>query len=83
MDEPSLAVLASPGQKQTDKCHPLGSRPFTVRENARFQSFPDEWEFCGSVGQQYKQVGNAVPVNLAYEIALEITKTLEGLDNGK
>lgn len=77
MDEPSLAVLTSPGQKQTDRCHPLEARPFTVRENARFQSFPDEWEFCGSVGQQYKQVGNAVPVNLAYEIAKEIKKTLK------
>lgn len=83
MDEPSLAVLTSPGQKQTDRCHPVEARPFTIRENARFQSFPDEWEFCGSVGQQYKQVGNAVPVNLAYEIALEIKKTLEELDNGK
>lgn len=83
MDEPSLAVLTSPGQKQTDRCHPLEARPFTIRENARFQSFPDEWKFYGSIGQQYKQVGNAVPVNLAYEIALEIKKTLEELDNGK
>ena len=81
MDEPSLAVLTSPGQKQTDRCHPVEARPFTVRENARFQSFPDEWTFCGSVGQQYKQVGNAVPVNLAYEIALEIKKTLKEIDD--
>lgn len=81
MDEPSLAVLTSPGQKQTDRCHPLEARPFTIRENARFQSFPDDWKFYGSIGQQYKQVGNAVPVNLAYEIALEIKNTLEELDN--
>ena len=64
MDEPSLTVLTSPSQKQTERCHPLEARPFTVRENARCQSFPDEWEFCGSVMSQYKQVGNAVPVNL-------------------
>ena len=77
LDEPSLTVLTSPSQKQTERCHPLEARPFTVRENARCQTFPDEWEFCGSVQSQYKQVGNAVPVNLAYEIGLEIHKSLE------
>ncbi len=77
LDEPSLTVLTSPSQKQTDRCHPLEARPFTVRENARCQTFPDDWAFCGSVGQQYKQVGNAVPVNLAYEIAKKIKQSLE------
>ena len=77
LDEPSLAVLTSPSQKQTERCHPLEARPFTVRENARCQSFPDDWQFCGNVSSQYKQVGNAVPVNLAYDIAKEIHKALE------
>lgn len=77
--EPSLTVLTSPSQKQTDRCHPLEARPFTIRENARCQSFPDDWNFCGSIGSQYKQVGNAVPVNLAYEIALKIKAALEEL----
>ena len=75
-DEPSLAVLTSPSQKQTERCHPSEERPFTVRENARIQSFPDEWQFCGSMYSQYRQVGNAVPVNLAFEIAQEIKKSL-------
>ena len=79
LDEPSLTVLTSPSQKQTDRCHPTEARPFTVRENARCQTFPDDWYFCGSVGQQYKQVGNAVPVNLAYEIGLKIKEGLECL----
>lgn len=79
LDEPSLTVLTSPSQKQTDRCHPLEPRPFTVRENARCQSFPDEWQFCGSVGSQYKQVGNAVPVNLAFDIAKKIKEALEVL----
>ena len=79
LDEPSLTVLTSPSQKQTDRCHPLESRPFTIRENARCQSFPDSWQFCGGIGSQYRQVGNAVPVNLAYEIALQIRKSLEEL----
>lgn len=79
LDEPSLTVLTSPSQKQTDRCHPLEVRPFTVRENARCQTFPDDWEFCGSVASKYKQVGNAVPVNLAYEIGLKIKEALEQL----
>lgn len=77
MDEPSLTVLTSPSQKQTERCHPIEARPFTVRENARCQSFPDDWEFCGNVSSQYKQVGNAVPVKLAYEVGRQIRKALE------
>ncbi len=79
LDEPSLTVLTNPGMKQTDRCHPLEVRPFSVRENARIQTFPDEWEFCGKLSSQYKQVGNAVPVNLAKEIGKEIKRTLEML----
>ena len=82
MGEPSLAVLTSPAQKQTDRCHPLEPRPFNVRENARIQSFPDEWKFCGNVSSQYRQVGNAVPVNLAFDVALEIRKGLEQIECG-
>ena len=82
MDEPALTILTSPSQKQTERCHPLEPRPFTVRENARCQSFPDSWEFSGNVTSQYKQVGNAVPVNLAYEIGIEIKKGLESIQCG-
>jgi DNA (cytosine-5)-methyltransferase 1 len=77
LDEPSLTVLTSPSQKQTDRCHPTEARPFTIRENARVQCFPDDWMFCGSIGSQYRQVGNAVPVRLALEIAKEIHRGLE------
>lgn len=77
LDEPSLAVLTNPGMKQTDRCHPLEVRPFSYRENARFQTFPDDWEFCGKLSERYKQVGNAVPVNLAKEIGLCIKSALE------
>lgn len=79
LDEPSLTVLTTPQMKQTDRCHPLENRPFSIRENARIQSFPDEWCFCGSVAEQYKQIGNAVPVNLAYEIGREIINSLKGI----
>lgn len=76
-DEPSLTVLTSPQMKQTERCHPSEDRPLSVRENARIQSFPDEWEFCGSSAAQYRQVGNAVPCNLAKEIGLSIINSLK------
>jgi len=75
-DEPSLTLTCSPAQKQTERCHPDETRPFTVREYARIQTFPDEWEFAGSMAQQYKQIGNAVPVNLAVEIGYSIIEFL-------
>lgn len=75
-DEPSLTLTCSPAQKQTERCHPEETRPFTVREYARIQTFPDDWKFAGSISQQYKQIGNAVPVNLAKEIGFSIIKFL-------
>lgn len=76
-DEPSLTLTTSPSQKQTERCHPEETRPFTIREYARIQTFPDDWVFEGSVSSQYKQIGNAVPVKLAEEIGKEIIKSLE------
>ncbi len=73
-DEPCLTLTCSPAQKQTERCHPDETRPFTIREYARIQTFPDNWEFSGSVAQQYKQIGNAVPVNLGQEIGYSIIK---------
>jgi DNA (cytosine-5)-methyltransferase 1 len=67
-DEPSLTLTCNPAQKQTERCHPSETRPLTVREYARIQSFPDSWEFTGSSNTQYKQIGNAVPVNMAYHL---------------
>lgn len=75
-DEPSLTLTCSPAQKQTERCHPDETRPFTVREYARIQTFPDEWEFEGSIAQQYKQIGNAVPVNLGRELGYSIIQFL-------
>ena len=77
-DEPSLTLTCSPAQKQTERCHPEETRPLSVREYARIQTFPDNWKFSGSVAQQYKQIGNAVPVNLGYYIGDTIIKMLEG-----
>lgn len=76
MNQPSVTILTSPSQKQTDRCHPLEIRPLTVRESARIQSFPDEWKFSGSTSSKYKQIGNAVPVNLGYHVGLYIIKQI-------
>lgn len=75
-DEPCLTLTCSPAQKQTERCHPEETRPFTVREYARIQTFPDKWKFDGSIAQQYKQIGNAVPVNLGKEIGYSIINFL-------
>lgn len=75
-DEPSLTLTCSPAQKQTERCHPDETRPFTVREYARIQTFPDSWEFAGPISSQYKQIGNAVPVNLAKEIGYSVIRFL-------
>ena len=74
MDEPSLTLTCAPAQKQTERCHPIETRPLTVREYARIQTFPDEWNFCGSLSSQYKQIGNAVPVNLSWAVGRSIIR---------
>jgi len=77
-DEPCLTLTTSPSQKQTERCHPDETRPFTIREYARIQTFPDSWEFGGSTSSQYKQIGNAVPVKLAEALGKQIIKALSG-----
>ncbi|CAA6821006.1 MAG: DNA-cytosine methyltransferase (EC [uncultured Sulfurovum sp.] len=78
-DEPCLTLTCSPAQKQTERCHPDETRPFTVREYARIQTFPDTWEFAGSMTNQYKQIGNAVPMNLAYAVGKSLVQLLDDI----
>ncbi|CAC9963055.1 DNA-cytosine methyltransferase (EC 2.1.1.37) [uncultured Gammaproteobacteria bacterium] len=79
-DEPSLTLTCSPAQKQTERCHPKETRPLTVREYARIQTFPDNWEFSGSVSSKYKQIGNAVPVNLAHAVGNKLVELLNMIE---
>jgi DNA (cytosine-5)-methyltransferase 1 len=77
MEKPSLTLLCTPSQKQTERCHPLEERPLTVREYARIQTFDDNYEFIGSMNSQYKQIGNAVPVELAKYMGKSILQCLQ------
>lgn len=79
-DEPSLTLTCAPAQKQTERCHPSENRPLTTKEYARIQTFPDNWRFQGSSTQIYKQIGNAVPVNLAFAIGKSLIKMLNKID---
>lgn len=78
--EPSLTLTCAPAQKQTERCHPIETRPLTVREYARIQTFPDTWEFSGSESSQYKQIGNAVPVNLAKAMGHSLIRLLNDIE---
>jgi len=80
MDEPSLTLTCAPAQKQTERCHPIETRPLEVREYARIQTFPDDWQFSGPLTAQYKQIGNAVPVNLAHAVGRSIVKLLNDIE---
>ncbi|HCD6657873.1 TPA: DNA (cytosine-5-)-methyltransferase, partial [Enterobacter hormaechei] len=71
-DEPSLTLTCAPAQKQTERCHPEETRPLTVREYARIQTFPDDWVFEGPMSAKYKQIGNAVPVNLSFAVGKSV-----------
>lgn len=81
MDEPSLTLTCAPAQKQTERCHPYQTRPLTVREYARIQTFPDDWNFRGSLSARYKQIGNAVPVNLAWAVGRSLIRLFNEIES--
>ncbi|MCZ4251459.1 DNA cytosine methyltransferase [Pseudoalteromonas shioyasakiensis] len=82
MNEPSLTLTTSPAQKQTERCHPIETRPLKTREYARIQTFPDDWSFQGPMSAIYKQIGNAVPVNMAAALGRSLVNLLNSIEKG-
>ena len=72
MDLPSLTLLCTPSQKQTERCHPLEERPLNIKEYSKIQTFDSEYLFYGNTTSKYKQIGNAVPVKLSKHIGKKI-----------
>jgi DNA (cytosine-5)-methyltransferase 1 len=60
-DKPSPTLVTRPNMKATDLCHPEELRPLSVEEYAALQTFPKGYVFAGSLDDQYRQIGNAVP----------------------
>jgi DNA (cytosine-5)-methyltransferase 1 len=80
-DLPCPTLVTMPNHASTSLCHPTEVRALTVREYARIQEFPDEWEFAGTTAQKYAQVGNAVPICLGRVAADVIADQLDELAN--
>lgn len=75
-------VTASSTPENSGIIHPLIDRRYSVREIARFQSFPDHYKFVGpSVAAKYRMIGNAVPPLLAYKIAIELLAQVFGVNS--
>ncbi len=75
---PSPTLVTNPTMPATDLCHPTEDRPLSVEEYARIQEFPEEWVICGPILEQYRQIGNAVPVKLGEAIARTIIADMQG-----
>lgn len=77
-DEPSPTIITSMTQKGSGMCHPVETRPLSVGECKRLQQFPDDWVIVGSMAEQYRQIGNAVPCGLGRAMGEAILNVHEG-----
>lgn len=77
--KPSPTLVTNPTMPATDLAHPMEDRPLSVEEYACIQEFPQDWVVCGSILDQYKQIGNAVPIKLGEAIAKTILDDMKGI----
>lgn len=76
--KPSPTLVTNPAMPATDLCHPTENRPLSVEEYAAIQEFPKGWQICGNLLEQYRQIGNAVPIKLGEAIAKTIIADMQG-----
>jgi DNA (cytosine-5)-methyltransferase 1 len=76
-DAPAGTVTAHLAKDCYTHIHPEQIRTVSIREAARFQSFPDDFRFFGNMGDRFRQIGNAVPPLMAYGIAAFIREAIE------
>ena len=77
-DKPSPTLVTHPAMPATDLAHPEEDRPLSIQEYKKIQEFPENWELAGPLIQQYKQVGNAVPVSLGLAVGKLIINLING-----
>lgn len=77
-DKPSPTLLTHPAMPATDLCHPVENRPLSIQEYKAIQEFPENWQIEGSILEQYKQIGNAVPVGLGFAVGKHLVKLING-----
>ncbi|MBC9249423.1 modification methylase SinI [Pseudomonas alcaligenes] len=76
-DKPAPTLVTHPAMPATDLAHPQAERPLSIQEYKRLQEFPDDWQLAGPLIEQYKQVGNAVPVSLGYAVGRLVRDLLQ------
>ncbi|HCI82397.1 MAG TPA: DNA cytosine methyltransferase [Ktedonobacter sp.] len=79
-DKPARTLMAHLGKDSYSHIHydSTQARTISVREAARLQSFPDGFEFCGTMNPAFRQIGNAVPPLLSLAVALKMMKAIRG-----
>lgn len=78
-NRPSPTLVTHPAMPATELAHPTLPRPLSIQEYKRIQQFPDNYEICGNLIDQYKQIGNAVPVGLGRAIGRLICNDVKGI----
>ena len=78
-EKPAPTLVTHPAMPATDLAHPEEDRPISVQEYKRIQEFPDSWLLAGPLVQQYKQVGNAVPIGLGFAVGNLIMNLIKGV----
>jgi DNA (cytosine-5)-methyltransferase 1 len=80
--KPAPTLVTHPAMPATDLAHPEKNRPLSVQEYKRVQQFPDDWEVQGKLLEQYRQLGNAVPVLLGHAAGKAIISHFRAATSG-